>query len=145
MDIGCPLRAKSGPQFSGISASAITAAMSLRWNISASAGGHLVETLEIGEVERGQAVRPHGRSPRPICSRCCQLLAGIQRLDLGQRQHGNIIGQGHDLLSRQLGGIDDDQDVVEAAVDAVIDAAAARRVALGPGREYAGAAHRRST
>ncbi|MGZ4503775.1 MAG: nicotinate-nucleotide--dimethylbenzimidazole phosphoribosyltransferase, partial [Nocardioidaceae bacterium] len=47
-------------------------------------------------------------------------LTGIQRTQLGQRQDGNIIGQRHDLLSRQSGGIDDDQDVPEAAMDAVI-------------------------
>ena len=39
-------------------------------------------------------------------------------MDLGQRQHGNIIGQWRQFLSRQLGGIHHDQDVVEAAFDA---------------------------
>ena len=92
----------------------------------ASAGLHFVDTLEIGEVVLGQAVRRMIALRGHYVHDAGQLLARIQRVELGERQHGNIIGQGHDLLSCQLGGIDDDQDMVEAAVDAIVDAATAR-------------------
>src|ERR1700761_4750167 len=132
--------ASAMPAMTASEATRISSSLVLRWiafqeiadlvalQINVVAAGHLVETekkrgiiiaqglgLALGGATPGQKIGDAGNSP-----------AVVEAFGLGQRQHGNVIGQRPHLIIAQLGGIGHDHHVIERAADAgIVEAAGA--------------------